>query len=377
MLLRRLRERRGTALRSHGFAALMATLWAAPAVVQADEPAWSRQKAAERLDARQTWWSTWESAKREPETSCVACHTGMPFVLARSALDPANPGKAYDDLLVNVRKRVELWETDAPYYDFKARESRGTEAVLNALILATDDRRRHLTTADPSTTAALGRLWQTQSTEGERKGSWPWLQFGDGGYEPWESRDAEYFGTALGALAVGLVPGGPQGAPADRLQATRDYLRTFHLTWPDGRPQSLHNRLAAVWASTALDGILTPEQRTSVVDEVFARQREDGAWAIASLGNWTRKDGTPQSSNPDGYATGLAVVVLRRAGVAASDPRIKKAVEWLRANQEASTGAWPGNSVHRQRAPSQAAWEFSRDAATSFAILALTHPDTP
>lgn len=365
-------DRPSIGLRLLSRAACIFWLALSPTSGRGAEPSWDRAAAASRLDSREVWWAQWERASRDPETTCVACHTGVPFALARPALDRENPGAAYDALLANVRRRVKLWQTDEPYYDFKQEESRGTEAVVNALVLASDDRRRGLPGPSDETKAALDHLWESQRQTGERKGSWPWLQFGDSGYEPWESRDAEYYGTTLAALAIGLTPGGPQGAPPARLALMRDYLQKFFERWSEDRPQSSFNRIGTLWASTALDGLLTPQQQADLITEVFSKQRDDGGWVIASLGDWKRKDDTPQVTAPDGYATGLAVYVLRQARVSADDPRIKRGVAWLEAHQEAQTGAWPGYSVHKARSPSHPAWEFPRDAATAFAVLALS-----
>src|SRR5438552_2190040 len=110
---------------------------------------WNRTAAAAYLDRRADWWMGWQGAARDHQTFCVSCHTALPFALSRAALrEPL----AADDrsnselrLLENVAKRVRLWKTVGPYYGDhgsdpqKAFESRGTEAVLNALILAYRD----------------------------------------------------------------------------------------------------------------------------------------------------------------------------------------------------------------------------------------------
>ena len=75
-------------------------------------------------------------------------HTALPYALARpavrSALVETDPPSNERDLVENVAKRVKLWKETAPYYagqgyDYKTSESRGTESVLNALVLASRD----------------------------------------------------------------------------------------------------------------------------------------------------------------------------------------------------------------------------------------------
>ncbi len=70
-------------------------------------------------------------------------------------------------------------------------------------------------------------------------------------------------------------------------------------------------------------------------------------------------------------------MTLQRAGVAPEDrPKLEKGLAWLRRNQEPATGAWPGNSVHKTRDPkTDQAWKFPRDAATAFAVLALSQAE--
>jgi squalene-hopene/tetraprenyl-beta-curcumene cyclase len=339
-----------------------------------DDPAWNMDKAIGYLDGRQTWWMESGVAKRAMGTTCVACHTGLPYALARPAL--GGDTKRYEAMLENVRKRVENWDQVGPLYTSKADGSRGTEAILNALVLATADARRggRQTSPSSSTAKAFENLWAIQRTEGTGKGSWPWLEFGKSGFEPWEASDAEYFGAALAALAIETAPGGAAAAPPDRLTWLRDYLAANY----DG--QNLHARIVLLWASTKVDGLLTAPKRKRLIDEIFALQQDrpgdasvDGGWNIASLGPWVRKDGTAQVKSPDGYATGLIVSTLRRAGVSPEDqPKLRKGLAWLRQNQEPTTGAWPGNSVHKTRdRETDEAWKFPRDAATAFAALAL------
>ena len=97
-----------------------------------------------------------------------------------------------------------------------------------------------------------------------------------------------------------------------------------------------------------------------------ALQRPDGGWNLPSLGNWKRRDGTPNDPQApsDGYASGLAVFVLRQAGVPATDPAIRRGVAWLVSHQRAS-GRWFTRSVNNDKA------HYITHAGTAFAVLAL------
>ena len=107
-------------------------------------------------------------------------------------------------LMDDVRKRVRLWSETEPYYTDKrfgvgkSAQSRGTESVINALILARDDARSGRLGAD--TRVALDNMWALQHVSGDDKGAWSWLDFGSA---PWETAKAQYFGAAMAAWRHG------------------------------------------------------------------------------------------------------------------------------------------------------------------------------
>ena len=108
-----------------------------------------------------------------------------------------------------------------------------------------------------------------------------------------------------------------------------------------------------------------PEQ-DKAVGELLARQKADGGWSLPSLGDWKGNDGRDNdlSAASDGYGTGLAVYVLRQAGVAADDAAVAKGAAWLRANQRAS-GRWYTRSLNNDKD------HYITNAGTAFAVLAL------
>ena len=91
----------------------------------------------------------------------------------------------------------------------------------------------------------------------------------------------------------------------------------------------------------------------------------DGGWGLATLGNWSRADGTPQDmTSSDGYGTGFAIYVLRCAGVPADDSRIQKGIAWLKTHQRAS-GRWFTRSLTKDSK------HYISHPGTAYAILAL------
>jgi len=338
-----------------------------------DQGSWNPKAAAAYLDGRAAWWMAWPNAARDHGTFCVSCHTAVPYALARPALRTAlgerDPSPNEVKLLDNVVKRVTLWKDVSPFYPDQLRglpktsESRATEAILNALILANRDAQTGRLADD--TRAALANVWALQMNTGELSGAWAWLDFH---YEPWESADAKPFGAALAALAMGMAPGGYASSPdvQDNLKLLRGYFERVY-----GR-QHTFNRLMLLWASAKVTGLLTSEQRQSVIDSAVATQQSDGGWSMASLGAWKRIDGSALDTTSDGYATGLVTLALQQAGVSRANPAVSTGLEWLRRNQNRTTGQWPASSLNKQRDPASDIGRFMSDAATAYAVLSLT-----
>jgi squalene-hopene/tetraprenyl-beta-curcumene cyclase len=99
---------------------------------------------------------------------------------------------------------------------------------------------------------------------------------------------------------------------------------------------------------------------------------------LSSLsGDWKRHDGTPQERKSDGYATGLITFALEEAGVPRGNPQEKLAFAWLTANQDKSEGFWLSYSLNKNKENhiSSGTALFMNDAATAYAVLALTEAD--
>jgi squalene-hopene/tetraprenyl-beta-curcumene cyclase len=374
-----------------GIGTLLACLASGAAMVACSHPAskiattWDPKAAATYLDYREAWWAEWTGSTRDHGTFCVSCHTALPYALSRPALRVAlaEPGPSVNErrLIDNVIKRVRLWKDIGPYYsgqgyDHKTAESRGTESVLNALILASYDAQSGQISND--TRAAFDNMWALQQTTGESAGSWPWLQFDQ---EPWEANDSAYYGAALAAMAVGMAPGNYASTPEiqGNLTRLREYLNR------ESAVQSTINRVFLLWASTKLPGLLSPEQKKAIIHEALSKQQADGGWRLASISwkwsgwslkslenMWIREDGTPMEGKSDGLATSLITLALLQAGVAADNPQLGRGPSWLMSNQNAAEGFWPASSVNKRRHISSDTGRFMSDAATAFAVLALT-----
>jgi squalene-hopene/tetraprenyl-beta-curcumene cyclase len=337
---------------------------------------WDPKAAAAYLDGRLTWWMAWPRAQRDHETFCVSCHTALPYALSRSALrtdlDEQAPSPNEQRLLDNVTKRVRLWKEVEPFYKdadrgpYKSVESRGTESVLNALILSSHDAQSGQLSDDAHT--AFENMWAEQQIDGKQKGAWLWLRFSN---EPWEADDSDYFGATLAAVAVGIAPGSYRTTPETQngLRLLQDYLnREFSA-------QTAMNHALLLWAAAKLPGLLEPDRQKAIIAELLKKQQADGGWSLSTLsGDWKRKDGTPQETASDGYATGLITFVFQQTGISPGNPKLKRGLAWLTANQDKTEGFWPAYSLNKNKehhiSPETA--RFMNDAATSYAVLSLT-----
>jgi squalene-hopene/tetraprenyl-beta-curcumene cyclase len=339
----------------------------------ADSASWSGKAAAAYLDGRIAWWMGWPNAARDHDTFCVSCHTAVPYAMARPALRAAlgeqAPSPNERKLLDNVIKRVRLWSEVAPFYPDETRgvpktaESRGTESILNALILTNYDVATGKLSADAR--LALDNMWAQQLKTGEAKGAWSWLQFHN---SPWEG-DSQYYGATLAAIAVGTAPGNYGSAPEiqDGMKVLREYLVR------ERESQVLINRMILLWASAKVPGLLTPAQQKSIIDEALAKQQADGGFSLSAfVGEWKRHDKTPLETKSDGYATGVVTFALQQAGWTPDQPQMKRALAWLNQNQDKTEGRWLAYSLNKQRDLSSDVGRFMSDAATAYAVLALT-----
>lgn len=341
----------------------------APAAISPDEPRvreFSLSLAAGYLDSAALDW--------QKTHACVACHTMLPYMMARPALEAVSPPSVevrqfFEDIVAGRREAMPSY----PCKDVTAAVAIGVAAAM-AINDRTTTGKLH-----PLSRQALDRMWT--------------LQRGDGGWE-WPFRDTpplkvdEQYGVTLAAIGAAMAPDGYADTPAARagLEGIRKFLaRNAAVT--------LHQRAMTLWASVYVDGLLPADAQAKSVSELISAQRPDGGWSLASLVDNTddpvfagsdraikakretgygteflayvgRDDVYKSPLSSDGYATGFVIFVARQAGQPASDARLRRGIEWLKSNQRES-GRW--------FAPSQA-WHTRHlisNAGTAFAVLAL------
>ena len=301
---------------------------------RADEPIrdeFSMDAAVRFLDAAALDW--------QKERKCFACHSDYAFLFTRPLVSWKAP--AHDEI------RSKLEHLAEHPRDVKHRV---TEAVMGASMLAQNDA---LTTGKlhPTTRKALDRMWTMQREDG----GFDWMK-----YSQPPSEIDDHYGVTMAAIGVGAAPGDYAETPGAK--AGLDKIRRY---FHDHPPAHLHHRAMKLLASLDVDGIMTDPERRQVVEDLFALQKPGGGWGVVTMGRWERSDDKPPDmQSSDGYGTGFAIHVLRQAGVAADDPRIKKGIAWLKTHQRAS-GRWFTRSMWKDRR------HYITHAGTAYAILAL------
>jgi squalene-hopene/tetraprenyl-beta-curcumene cyclase len=308
---------------------------ASPGPNRADEPfakKFSMQQAVRFLDSAAL---TWQKRRR-----CFACHSNYAFLLARPAITHEVTAHR------QIRKAAEYLATHPRKTGYRA-----TEAVMIASVLAQNDAattgRLH-----PATRQALDRMWEHQRDDG----GWKWLNDN----EP-PSEIEEHYGVTMAAIGVGIAP-----EDYSKTAAAREGLAKIRTYFRNNPPANMHNRAMKMMTSLRVGGIMTEGERKKVVADLFALQKPDGGWNLATLGrNWKRADGTPQDhKTSDGYGTGFAIHVLRTAGIPADHRRIQQGIQWLKTNQRAS-GRWFTRSMDKDSR------QYITHSGTAYAILAL------
>ncbi len=292
------------------------------------------------------------------DQKCISCHTTGTYLLVRPQL-PSKFGKPSQDIYDFFLSQLEA-KRARPRQQLQF-GSRSVEMVYLAAGLAEWD--AHVAgTLSPVTDEALRLMFELQLPSGTWRVNdcWP----------PLES--SSYHSATIAALAIATAPKWLANVSGDTLAAVgrlKEYLNST-------APQNDYDRISLLWAAAKMPALLTNEKRQSLIEMAFRRQRTDGGWSLRSFSTpekWgsglrvERLRNEPEIDNPpsDGHMTGLAVIALRESGVSKDDPRIRRAVEWLRSNQRES-GRWWTKSLNTDN------WQFITYSGTAYPLLALS-----
>ena len=287
-------------------------------------------------DAAQSWTNKYQ---------CISCHTNGLYLMA-GAMEPA--GKPWDETRAFALDYLDAYinEIKTPNGQYGAVEG----IVATACFLALGDSIRY-GTLSPETMLAMDYAISLQ----DEAGNWPrWLACN---WPPYESDT--HFGVTLMAIVIGRAPNEYRAKPHVKLAFAR--LQSWLTQHP---PETMHQKAMMLWAEAENGTELDPAIRSTWVSELMSLQQEDGGWSMASLGNWPRRDGTPQLATSEAYPTAFCIWVLRRGGIKSESDEIQRAVAWLQHNQRES-GRWFSRS---QRADTR---HYLSNASTNMATIAL------
>lgn len=296
----------------------------------------------------------WQSSRK-----CVSCHTNGIYMTIRPSLTPemGPPTNAVRESFVAMLKEKQAADREGL--------KKGTvpaQVIYLAAGLAEWD--AHVTKSlSAETVDAISLMLEIQQDDG----TWGSLDC----WPPYES-DAYHLAT-VAAMAIGTAPdwlakhGGEAGVAA-KLNRLKSYLA-------ETAPPHDYARVLLLWASLRMPGLIEESRQQEIVSMITSKQKADGGWSIRSFakpeewgsGNRAgRLNAEPDLADPasDGHQTGLAIIVLREAGIEATDPRLKKGVDWLLANQRES-GRWWTKSLNTD------SYHFITYSGTAFPLRAL------
>jgi squalene-hopene/tetraprenyl-beta-curcumene cyclase len=293
-------------------------------------------------------------------SKCVACHTNGSYMAYRPALTSTlgRPSqKVWDFFVATLRQQR---TTPKPEL---LRELGPTQVIYVAAGLAQWD--AHVSKAlSAETRQALDLMFAIQEPSGAWKppgNCWP----------PFEADS--YQAATMAAMAVAAAPGWAtslgQGKTLEGVELLKSYLRRES-------PPHDYGGVFLLWAASSMPDLLSADKKRQLVETIRKHQRPDGGWSIRTFatpeawgsGNRAAKlRAEPEFRDPpsDGHQTGLAITVLRAAGIPAQEPRIQRGIKWLLSNQRIS-GRWWTRSLNADE------WHFITYSGTCYALLALS-----
>ena len=307
------------------------------AAASADEPlrtSFSLKAAVDYLEKGSLAWSR--------SRDCISCHTNGTYLQMRPQLTPLLGAPTAEMREFFVEQLEQLAKTDR---EVLKKKFTPTQVAYVATGLAEWD--AHVVgKLSAETTMALDLMLSLQSDDGSWSNTdcWP----------PFES--SNYQGATVAAMALATAPGYLEKLKQDermgQVEKLKKYLR-------ETTPPHDYGRLLLLWTSTRVDGLIHKKQQQEIIKMIFSHQQADGGWSMRSFstpeawGGGNRADKLRDElefKDPpsDGHQTGLAVIVLRDAGIAAEDPRIQKGVGWIQANQRES-GRWWTRSLNTDK----------------------------
>ncbi|MFO0556137.1 MAG: hypothetical protein U0271_47610 [Polyangiaceae bacterium] len=289
----------------------------------------------------------------------TTCHTSVPFATALHSTNLVERESPASWLESGVRERVMSnpdWRSATPYYGTPAsddgKRSLGSEAVLNALVLAGADDRE---AAD----RAFVHLWRAQREDG----GFDWMDYN---LAPWENGD-EFVGAALAALALRTRYRGASlekiCKPAASHALTEPEERLASFLYKRREKATGFARAFALWATAELPLAFSDEDGAHGVALLRASQNDDGGFSWSSLG--VEAQGAESDATPTATAL-LAMCGSRTRLDAETRSAARRALAWL-ARHQAEDGSFEARSPNVDSARNHS---LARDAAAGYTVTA-------
>jgi squalene-hopene/tetraprenyl-beta-curcumene cyclase len=280
------------------------------------------------------------------EKSCVNCHTTGPYLSERPALSRLL-GAPNPEVLADFVESI----PEGPAKEGEKNGHRYVQgswtAIWCALGLAEWD--RHVTgSVSPDTDEALRQMMSRQSPDGS------FVSYGEVEI-PHITTDFELSLQAARALAAApeWVAALEPGETRDRIMKLKEWLRA-------APPKNDFDRVLRLQLGHYFPDLVTAAEKESALALLASKQHADGGWStrdFSAVEDWHFEmsetvlkliASLPDAADPesDAYMTAFAVVLMRQAGVPASDARIRQALAWLKREQRVS-GRWWMHSLYR------------------------------
>lgn len=298
------------------------------------------------------------------EKSCVACHSTGVYMVERSALTSllgSPSAEIREDFAQSIPTSIgrPRMRDGAKYY------SASIQSVWRSSGLAAWD--KYVTgTLSPETDRSLRHTLQCCADEG-------FIMTFTQVEIPYITTDFEL--TVQAARAMATAPGWLEQVQDE---PSREVIERMKLWLSQHEPISDYEHALKLQLASLMPDLVSEAERTAAIDMLWRQQLPDGGWCtrrMSELDRWhvnmdakviemiqTEPDAADPGSDP--FMTAWAIVLLREAGVPASDPRIQRGITWLKQNQRVS-GRWWMKSLFRDT------YHYSTYISTAQALRAL------
>lgn len=295
------------------------------------------------------------------DRECISCHTNGTYMHLRPGLTK-QLGPPSKSMRTFFESRLKEWQTN----ELAARKDGLQPTKLAYLAVGLAEWDKHVTgKLSKQTDAALRVMLSAQSKDGSMSNvnCWP----------PYES--SSYHGATVAAMAVHAAPGWLKSLDPKKDKVVQSQVAKLERYLKKQKPPHDYAGVLKLWTGTRMTGLINAKEKQQLIAMIFKHQQKDGGWSIRTFAKpeqWgdgkrakrIRKEPDFKSPESDGHMTGLAVVVLREAGVPANDKRIVRAIAWIKRNQQQS-GRWWTKSLNTNR------YHYITYSGTMFPVAAL------